>query len=72
MNSTFMNLKIVRLVLNVKVRNSHSCCVHISDCFDSDKQNIVTLSLIFICLQVIKCLKLRKHTFKNIGRFSSP
>ena len=48
-NSTFMNLKIVRLVLNGKCEIVHS--VHVSDCFDSDKQNIV--HLIFICLKVL-------------------
>ena len=39
-----MNLKIVRLVLNVKCEIvDRSRSVHVSDCFDSDKQNIVHL-----------------------------
>ena len=49
-NSTFVNLKNARLVLNAKF----------------------TLSLIFICLQVMKkYLKLRKHAFKTSTSFSS-
>ena len=53
------------------MRNSRSLSVHISDCFDSDNQNIV--HLIYIRLQVMKkYLKLRKHTFKTLTGFSSP
>ena len=68
-NSTFMNLKIVRLVLNVK------CEIVVHAVFTSVIVLTVinkiqfTLVLIFICLQAMKYLILRKHTFKNIDRF---
>ena len=70
-NSFFMNLKIARLVLNVK-------CVIVlfTQCSRQrlfcDEQNIVHLLLLFICLQVMKkYLKYRNHTFKSTG-FSIP
>ena len=69
-NSPFMNVKSVRLVLNAK------CWIVVHAVFTSVIVLTVinkiwfTLSIIFICLQVMKkYLKLRKHTFKNIYRF---
>ena len=65
--TTFMNLKIVRLVLNAK------CEIVVVKQFSHqrllcDKQNIV--HLVFTCLQVMKkYLKLRKHAFKSIDKF---
>ena len=59
------------------MRNSRSRSVNISDCFDSDKQNIIHLvRYLYDYMQVMKkYLKLRKHTCtcKSIDRFfSSP
>ena len=52
------------------MRNSRSRSAHVSDCFDSDKQNIV--HLIYMLTSNEKYLKLRKHTFKTLTGFSSP
>ena len=71
-NSTFTNLEIFRLVLNVK------CEIVVQAVFTSVivltatrliNKIYFTLSLVFICLQVMKYLRLRKYTFKNIDRF---
>ena len=52
-NSTFMNLKIARLVSNAKGKIVVSTQCHVSDCFVINRIWF-TLPLIFICLQVMK------------------
>ena len=72
MGMAFLEFKNCKASLECEMRNSCSRSVHVSDCFDGDKQNIVHI-VAYICLQVMrKYLKSRKHTLKNIDKFFCP